>query len=170
MDRKTEYGQKTKDGQEAKYGQETKDEQKAKDRQKTEDSYEDILHLPHHVSLRHPQMTRANRAAQFSPFAALSGYEEAIEETGRLTEERTELDEEERSLLDEKLRILQRREAEGPEVQITCFRPDERKAGGAYVTISGRVKKIDIFSRMVCLRDGTRIPVDEIFGIEGDLD
>ena len=130
------------------------------------DSYEDIINLPHHVSRRHPRMTRAGRAAQFMPFAALSGYEEAIEETGRLTDERAELDGEVRSLLDEKLRILQAREAEGPGVQIICFRPDERKAGGAYVTVSGRVKKIDIYGRKVCLRNGTEIPVDEIFGIE----
>ena len=105
--------------------------------------YEDIIDLPHHVSYRHPRMSRIDRAAQFAPFSALTGYGAAVEETARLTEGLTELDETARALLNEKLRMLADSLGDEPQISITYFRPDERKAGGAYVTVSGIVKTLD---------------------------
>ncbi len=131
--------------------------------------YADMLNLPRHVSKRHPPMPVEERAAQFSPFAALTGYEDAIKETGRLTQERVELGEDEKLVLNEKLRILMDRKGQSPEVKITYFQPDERKKGGAYVTAIGRVKKIDVYEGMLKLQDGTQIPVGDVTGIEGEL-
>lgn len=143
-------------------------------------NYDDIIGLPHHVSAVHPQMSRIDRAAQFSPFAALTGYGEAIRETGRLTEQRVELDEDVKDRLDEKLRMLQYRveeqgrkrmrgreeEYDYPEAAITYFQPDDRKEGGSYIVASGRVKKIDSYEQMVVMLDGTRIPIRDIVGVE----
>ena len=131
--------------------------------------YEDILHLPHHVSEKHPPMSRLDRAAQFSPFAALTGYEAAVEETARLTDRRIELDESEKGAIDQRLTLVQERLPVPTEVTITYFIPDKKKAGGAYVNISGTVKKIDDYERMVILRDGTSIPIDDILHINGEL-
>lgn len=128
-------------------------------------NYEDIINLPHHVSTTHPHMPIADRAAQFSAFAALTGYEEVIREAGRLTEERSETAEDARVILDEKLRMLQERIEEQPEAAITYFCPDEKKAGGSYVTVRGRVKRIDVYERMLVMTDGTRIAVGEIVDI-----
>lgn len=128
--------------------------------------YEDIINLPHHVSSRHPQMSPLNRAAQFSPFAALTGHEAAIRETERLTEEFAELDEDRRELLDEQIRWIQENLSSQPEVEVTYFRPDERKSGGAYVTIQGRVKKIDSFARRLLFTDQREIPIEYIYAIE----
>lgn len=131
-------------------------------------NYDDIIGMPHHVSAVHPQMSRIDRAAQFSPFAALTGYSEAIRETGRLTEERVELDEDVKEILDEKLRMLQHQieEHDYPEAAIAYFLPDNRKEGGSYVTVSGRVKKIDGYGQAVVMMDGTRIPIKDIVGVE----
>ena len=129
--------------------------------------YDDIIHLPHHVSETHPQMTIINRAAQFSPFAALTGYEDALGETSRLTDARAVLAEDEKEILDEKLRMIQEGIKNHPEVTITFFVPDEKKAGGAYTSVTGRVKKIDGYEQTVVMQDGTKIPVGEITGIEG---
>ena len=109
------------------------------------DNYNDIINLPHHVSATRPQMSMMDRAAQFSPFAALTGYDAAIKETGRLTDEKIELGEEELSILNMKFQLLMDSLDEEPEVHITYFKPDDRKAGGAYLTASGTVKKIDDF-------------------------
>lgn len=133
------------------------------------DSYEDIIHLPHHVSKKHPRMPAIDRAAQFSPFAALTGYDDAVEETARLTEERIELDDYQKDVLGHRLQMLADRLGEHPEIAITYFEPDERKTGGAYVTSVGMVKKVDEFSRVVVMTDGTRIPFDEIIRIEGQM-
>lgn len=133
------------------------------------DSYEDIIHLPHHVSKKHPRMPAIDRAAQFSPFAALTGYDDAVEETARLTEERIELDDYQKDVLGHRLQMLADRLGEHPEIAITYFQPDERKTGGAYVTSVGMVKKVDEFSRVVVMTDGTRIPFDEIIRIEGQI-
>lgn len=135
-------------------------------RDEQESSYEDIIDLPHHVSLRHPQMSPLNRAAQFSPFAALTGHEAAIRETERLTEEFAELDEDRRELLDEQIRWIQENLSSQPEVEVTYFQPDERKSGGAYVTIRGRVKKIDSFTRRLLFTDQQEIPMEYIYSIE----
>ena len=131
--------------------------------------YDDILHLPHHVSEKHPPMSRLDRAAQFSPFAALTGYEAAVEETARLTDRRIELDEGEKGAIDQRLMLLQERLPEPMEVTITYFIPDKKKAGGVYVSVSGTVKKIDDYECAVVLSDGTSIPVDDICHINGKL-
>lgn len=131
--------------------------------------YDDILPLPHHVSEKHPPMSRLDRAAQFSPFAALTGYEAAVEETARLTDQRIELDKGEKETIDQRLTLLRERLPEPTEVTITYFMPDKKKAGGAYVSVSGTVKKIDDYERMVILRNGTSIPIDDILHINGKL-
>ena len=131
--------------------------------------YDKIMGLPHHVSKTRPQTPMSDRAAQFAPFAALTGYDAAIKETGRLTDERIELDVEALSALDMKYQLLMEALDEAPEVTITYFQPDERKAGGKYVSAVGAVKKIDDFERRITMRDGTRIPTDDVLSIDGEL-
>lgn len=131
-----------------------------------EHQYDDIIDLPHHVSPRHPQMPYADRAAQFSPFAALTGHEAAIQETARLTDAFVELDEDRKEELDEQLRLIKEKQSQRPEIEVTCFRPDRKKAGGTYETIRGRVKKVDEYNRRVLLTDGTIIPVEYLYSIQ----
>ena len=133
------------------------------------DLYEDIINLPHHVSKTRPQMPMSDRAAQFAPFAALTGYDAAIKETGRLTDDKIELDEEALTALDMKYQLLVDALDDAPEVTITYFQPDERKAGGRYVSATGAVKKVDDFERRITMRDGTRIPMDDVLSIDGEL-
>mgnify|MGYP000851678911 CR=1 FL=1 len=132
-------------------------------------SYDDIIEFPHHVSDSRPQMSRIDRAAQFSPFAALTGYETAVRETARLTDARKELDENVRAILDDKLQIIQEHLTEQPELTITYFKPDERKSGGSYIDITGCVKKIDFFEYKVIMQDGMEISVEDIFEIACSL-
>ncbi|KAF5031213.1 hypothetical protein DSECCO2_630050 [anaerobic digester metagenome] len=132
-------------------------------------SYDDIMNLPHHVSATRPHMSAIDRAAQFSPFAALTGYGDAIKETARLTGERVELDEYMKDVLSVRLQIIADQLKEHPEIAITYFQPDEKKSGGAYVTVIGRVKKIDEYERVVVMIDGTRVPIDEIASIDGEI-
>ncbi len=131
--------------------------------------YDDIIHLPHHVSTTRPHMSAIDRAAQFSPFAALTGYDAAIKETARLTDERVELDEYRKDILSDKLQIIAERIKEHLEIAITYFQPDEKKNGGTYVTAIGTVKKIDEYERIVVMMDSTTIPIDEIISIEGQI-
>ena len=131
--------------------------------------YEEIMKHPHHVSKTRPQMPMSDRAAQFAPFAALTGYESAIKETGRLTDERIELDEEALTTLDMKYQLLMDAFDDAPEVTITFFQPDERKAGGKYLTATGAVKKVDDFERRITMQDGAKIPMDDVLSIEGEL-
>ena len=131
--------------------------------------YDEIMGLPHHVSKTRPQMPMSDRAAQFAPFAALTGYDAAIKETGRLTDERIELDVEALSALDMKYQLLMEALDEAPEVTITYFQPDERKAGGKFVSAVGAVKKIDDFERRITMQDGAKIPMDDVLSIEGEL-
>ena len=131
--------------------------------------YEDIINLPHHISPTRQQMPMSDRAAQFSPFAALTGYDAAIKETGRLTDERIELDEEALTALDMKYQILMDAFDDAPEVTITFFQPDKRKAGGKYLTATGAVKKVDDFGRRITMQDGAKIPMDDVLSIEGEL-
>ena len=131
--------------------------------------YDDIINLPHHTSPTKPRMAMIDRAAQFSPFAALTGYDAAVKETARLTENRIELDEYEKSALNDRLQIVQERLSDTPEISITYFVPDERKSGGVYCKETGVIKKIDYYERAVIMRSGAHIPIDEIIGIEGDL-
>ena len=127
--------------------------------------YDEIMGLPHHVSKTRPQMPMSDRAAQFAPFAALTGYDSAIKETGRLTDERIELDEEALAALDRKYQLLIDTLDDAPEVTIIYFQPDERKAGGQYVSATGTVKKVDTFGRRILLQDGTRIPLDSVYDL-----
>lgn len=131
--------------------------------------YDDMLHLPHHVSVRHPQMPLMDRAAQFSPFAALTGYDSAIKETERLTEEWEELDESRKEMLDERLQIIRENFSGKPEIIFTYFQPDEKKSGGAYLTVTGKVKKINEYEHQIIMEDGTVLPIENLFSIEGEL-
>ena len=131
--------------------------------------YEDIINLPHHVSSTRPQMSMLDRAAQFSPFAALTGYDAAIKETGRLTDEKTELDEDTKVALDMKQAYLFEMIDEQPEITIIYFLPDARKSGGAYVTVTGKLKRFDEYERLLILTNGKKIPTDDIANIESDL-
>lgn len=127
--------------------------------------YDDIISLPHHVSPVHPPMPVGDRAAQFAPFAALTGYEEAVEEAARLTECRIELDKDRIEELDRKLRKLKEHIKERPKAEIVSFKADERKAGGTLVTASGRVKKIDEYESKVIMADGSVIAIEDIYEI-----
>ena len=137
--------------------------------QQKKGKYDDIIDLPHHVSYRHPRMARIDRAAQFAPFAALTGYGAAVAETARLTEGQRELDETALALLNEKLRMLADATGEPPQVTITYFLPDTRKAGGAYVTVSGTVRAVDEYAHTVTMEDQTVIPMGHIREIGGEL-
>lgn len=132
-------------------------------------NYDDIINLPHHVSATRPQMSMMDRAAQFSPFAALTGYDAAIKETGRLTDEKINMDEETLNIMNMKYQILVDNLYDEPEVTFTYFKPDERKSGGAYIKVTGTVKKVDDFNRVILLQNGTKIPMDDIMYIKGDI-
>lgn len=131
--------------------------------------YDDIINLPHHVSDKRAQMSMQDRAAQFSPFAALTGYDSAIRETARLTDAKLELTEETMAVLNMKLQMAADSIAEQPELSFTYFKPDEKKAGGAYVTVSGTVKRVDDYERLVILQSGERIPMDNLLDIDGGI-
>lgn len=130
--------------------------------------YEDIIYLPHPVSKTRPQMPMSDRAAQFSPFAALTGYDAAIRETARLTDKKLLLDEETCALLDRKQQYLCEIIAEKPEITVTYFVPDDRKDGGSYVTVTGKLRRIDLCARLLVLIDGRNIPLDDIAGLESE--
>lgn len=130
--------------------------------------YDDILRLPHHVSASRKPMSRLARAAQFAPFAALSGYDAEVQEAGRLTERFIELDEYEKEALNARLRLLARHFREEWVVSLVFFQPDERKAGGAYVTRTGTVKKLYETERLLTLTDGTVIPLDDLIALDGE--
>lgn len=132
-------------------------------------AYDDILNLPHHVSERHPQMSIHDRAAQFSPFAALTGFDAAVQETARLTDRRVELGEDEKAAIDRRLELARERLPSPTELTVTYFVPDKKKSGGAYVRVTGTVKKFDDCERTVVLQDGTGIPVDNILRVESKL-
>ena len=123
--------------------------------------YDDIIHLPHHVSQNHPQMPLRERAAQFAPFAALTGYEAAVGETARLTTERRDLDAQEAAELNRRLTDLAARLKDRPKVTIEYFVPDDRKAGGAYVTVTGRMRHISV-AKMTLVMDRTELPMEDV--------
>ncbi len=131
--------------------------------------YDDIIDLPHPVSQKHPPMPMKNRAAQFSPFAALNGHGAAIREALRETESRRELGEYDREVLDRKLACLQEHLAERPEVTVTYFLPDSKKDGGRYADVSGKIKKIDFYHGILVMEDGTKIRLEDIFALSGRL-
>ena len=131
--------------------------------------YEDIINLPHHVSSRHPQMSIKNRAAQFAPFEAVTGYGSAVAETARLTDKRIILDEHATDELSTKLNILKEEIDDQPDIAVTYFLPDKKKDGGAYVTATGMLKKIDDFEHILVLVGSEKIPLDDIVEIECKL-
>lgn len=131
--------------------------------------YEDIIGLPRHVSKKHPPMAMIDRAAQFSPFAALTGHGAAVQETERLTDRRIEQDDYEREILGQKLQWLGERLKEQHEVTITYFQPDRIKEGGAYVTVTGAIKKIDEYRRILVMAEGSEICMDEVAEIRGSV-
>lgn len=133
---------------------------------KQRNEYDDIIDLPHHVSTKRPQMPLGDRAAQFSPFSALSGYDDAVREAGRHTDSKKDLGEEEKEKPDKKLQYLSEKSDEHPSLTVTCFIRDAKKPGGAYAEKSGILKNINECERYLLLTDGTRIPLDDIKDIE----
>ncbi len=132
-------------------------------------SYEDIINLPHHVSEKHPQMPLSDRAAQFAPFAALTGHDAAIAETARLTSERIDLGDDAKTELDIKLNYLRDFVSFKPEISVTYFKPDSRKSGGSYLTVTGQLKNIDDIERIISLTGGINISADEIIAIDSEV-
>ena len=131
--------------------------------------YDDIIHLPHHVAKVHPHMPLRDRAAQFSPFAALVGYEDVVAESARRTTAKRELDESEKAELDRRLAVIVSHLAERPEIEVEYFVPDARKDGGEYVSRTGIAARILPVKRKLVLADGTEIPVENIVGLGGEL-
>ena len=127
--------------------------------------YDDIIHLPHHVSKSRPQMSMANRAAQFSPFAALTGHNEAVKEEARLTVDKPLLNDDAKEILNQKLLIIQEQLDSSTTVEITYYEPDRNKSGGSIQTISGIVKKIDEYKKEVVFQDGHKIMINQILDI-----
>ncbi len=132
------------------------------------DKYKDILNLPHHTSKERKQMSLYDRAAQFAPFAALTGFDDDVEETERLTDLKTELADDRLTEMDERLNVLLLKIKEQPEVTLIVFENDEKKDGGCYKEIKGRIKRYDENERILYFVDGRTVSIDEISGI-GDL-
>ena len=129
------------------------------------EKYEDIISLPHYVSKKHPQMSLKERSAQFAPFAALTGYNNAIRETSRLTTEKKEIDEELKIILDSKIKRIQEQIQNKPKATFTYFTQDLKKDGGIYITVTGNVEKIDVYKKLIILVDKTEIPISEVIEI-----
>ena len=127
--------------------------------------YDDIINLPHHVSRNHRPMPMEMRAAQFAPFAALTGYDAVISETARLTDQQVELEEYDNERLNRKFTELMEKIGDRPTVTVSFFKPDERKGGGAYVSMTGHIKKIDTYEQQMIMEDGTAIPLAAIVDI-----
>lgn len=134
----------------------------------SDNNYDDIINLPHHQSETRPHMSLYDRAAQFSPFSALTGYNEAVKESARLTDKNHELSEEAAARLDKQLLYIRQNIKEQPQITITYFLHDKRKDGGAYVSESGIIKQIDDVERVVILQSNTKIPLDDISDISGE--
>ena len=130
--------------------------------------YEDMLLMPHHVSEKRRRMSAVERAAQFSPFSALTGFGSQLRETARLTQPRRELDEDEKQLINLRLTSIQRRAAEHPFIRAVRFVPDALKPGGSYVTVMGRLRRVDEYARTLILTCGDSIPIDDIYDIESE--
>lgn len=131
--------------------------------------YDDIIALPHPVSSRHPHMPVSDRAAQFAPFAALTGYDSALRETARQTEPKKEQTDEPKQILDRKQQFLLTCHEPHPEITVIYFKADAHKAGGAYVSLTGRFRRIDPVGRQLVLTDKTRIPLDDISDLESSI-
>ncbi len=133
------------------------------------EKYRDIINLPHHVSPTRPKMDRVARAAQFSPFSALVGYDDMIDETNRKTDEFFDFGEEDNAELDRKLSIISEKQNERPTIEITYFIADEKKSGGAYKTVTKQVKRVDYVLRKILFCDRTELPLDVISDFGGDF-
>lgn len=135
----------------------------------SKNNYDDIINLPHHVSAKHPRMSLEARSAQFAPFAALTGYEDAIEETGRLTIEKIDIDDGIKCNINKKIQLIKSNLLMHNKVSIKYFIPDSKKEGGCYKLISGVVKKIDEYKQLIIMEDKTDISINEIIEISGDI-
>lgn len=133
--------------------------------------YSDIIDMPHHVSTKHPRMSLEDRAAQFSPFAALTGHEDAIKETARITDEFVELDADKKQEIDEKLQMIRMALADNKEIkaQIIYFKPDGKKSGGSYENITGNIRKIDKYNGLIIFDDKTSIKIESVIDIDNVL-
>lgn len=136
---------------------------------KYNNKYDDIINLPHHISKKHPRMSLYARSSQFAPFAALTGYEDAINETSRQTSKKIDIDEELKNILDSKLQIIIEQIKDKPEVTITYFIEDLKKEGGKYVTITGFVRKVDLYDQYIYFVDDKKIPINDIIDISSKL-
>ncbi len=132
-------------------------------------NYDDIIDLPHFEPKNHPRMSNYNRSSQFAPFAALTGYSEAVEETGRLTDEKPELDDDEKNIIDMKLQIINEHLNEKPIINLLYFEKDLKKKGGKYLNHQGLIKKIDLIERLIIFTDNTKINLDSIIDIQTAL-
>lgn len=128
--------------------------------------YDDILNMPHHVSSTRPHISMHDRAAQFSPFSALTGYDDTVRETARLTDEKQELTADRITDLNQKIAFLKEHTEERPQITVEYFIPDEKKSGGKYVTLSGKFRRIDEYNHNMVFVSGEEIPLNDIFGIE----
>lgn len=135
----------------------------------TNDKYESIINLPHHVSKKYPQLSKASYAAQFSPFAALTGYEGIVSEVARITDERLELGDKENDILNAKLQVIGDHIKEHPEVKVTYFEKDKKKSGGAYLQKIACIKRIDDVERIMYFTDGTNLLMDDITDMQGEI-
>ena len=135
----------------------------------TPHKYDDMIGLGHHISKTHPPMARIKRAAQFASFDALTGFGAAIHEAGRETEEKLELSEDEIDMINAKLAVIQCHIKEQPNITVTYFIPDDKKAGGRYVTVSGNVRKLDGVEHAIIMTDRTKVPIEDVRYIDGDL-
>ena len=131
-----------------------------------ENNYDDIINLPHHVSKNRPHMSNYDRAAQFSPFAALKGYDDEIDEAARLTDEKWDIDGERVTAINEKLLLLKETVKQHPLVKIVYFKPDDKKSGGAYLTVEARLKKLLEYERKLVLDNNLTVSFDDIYNIE----
>ena len=129
------------------------------------DKYDDIINMPHHISKKHPRMSLENRSAQFAPFAALTGYEDEVEETARITDKKIEITDEIKSTINMRLQIIQEKINTKPKVTIKYFIPDNKKEGGSYKTVTSNVLKIDQYKKLVVLKDNTKIFISDIINI-----
>lgn len=129
------------------------------------ENYEDIINLPPHVSKKHPQMSLEDRSAQFAPFAALTGYEDAVEETARLTEERIEIDEDVNEKLNKKINNIKKIITKNPEITVTYFVADDKKSGGKYITIKEKLKRIDEVNQILIFVNGRKIKIKDIIDL-----
>ena len=134
-----------------------------------EKKYADIINMPHHTSPNRPRISDIDRAAQFSPFAALTGYDDAGTEAGRLTDQKLNLSEDMKTVLNEKMQMILEYLDDEPIITITYFVPDKKKSGGAYVSVNGIVKEISEYDHAIILTDKTTIPIEQIREIDGDI-